>query len=704
MALLLLLLALVLISFIMKKIMELLKRIPWRRNAKFTLMKQELIPELIPIKTLNYQTVQKTLSVLYPLPCSKSNRYQYISNTADLASVCSEVLSKQLVLGVDIENDCIRSYYGKTCLIQVSTAHNRTFLVDCLAMPGEVISNNLGPIMQNSKIIKIFHNCSCDVLWLQRDFNGMRCNNIFDTYIMAQKLGQLKSLGLEKLWSHYCQHKVPSEFKKQLQVSDWAARPLSKEQLDYAAMDPYFLIYLRSSLIIDFFKSEKFENKEKDLIRILKDMQSLSTDRTYDKNIFNRNVNYIGFLKRKLGVIDESAVVVEDVFAQLWSLRNKEGQIRDLDLYHLCNPNVLFTIASRLPESSEALNEIINKETKGHEFVHKYSKEIIQIILQSKAKWKNNPEQMRLNSPLFNNTLHKKNQTNKEKNLTSSVSKKTLYENCRIMDPDGEFLCNCDKRKTEWYLKRELATLITEEPFTIQLKFKPIGRDNRSQKQIEDDLFYTEPRDNSCVCCGAKNNLQKYHVIPTTYRQHLPKSCKAHRSHDILLLCSICHCKSTKNAEELMKELYDKYIAPQQTEEKAEMQRNMRKAKNLAKRMIEMKGKEQTEDLTKALTKITKSLIGAIIPLEEQKIIKPLSNTEAIENEKLEEIAKLNNDIEESAGAIVVRSINNIEEFIKMWRKRFVEHIKPRFLPKGWSVEHRIDRAFGEKSAFSKDD
>jgi hypothetical protein len=31
-----------------------------------------------------------------------------------------------------------------------------------------------------------------------------------------------------------------------------------------------------------------------------------------------------------------------------------------------------------------------------------------------------------------------------------------------------------------------------------------------------------------------------------------------------------------------------------------------------------------------------------------------------------------------------------VEKFIKMWRTHFVETIKPKFLPRGWNIEHKI--------------
>ena len=45
---------------------------------------------------------------------------------------------------------------------------------------------------------------------------------------------------------------------------------------------------------------------------------------------------------------------------------------------------------------------------------------------------------------------------------------------------------------------------------------------------------------------------------------------------------------------------------------------------------------------------------------------------------------------------------SRLEDFIRLWRSDFLEGMKPKFLPKGWNVEHKMQRSFGEKSVFNK--
>ena len=45
-----------------------------------------------------------------------------------------------------------------------------------------------------------------------------------------------------------------------------------------------------------------------------------------------------------------------------------------------------------------------------------------------------------------------------------------------------------------------------------------------------------------------------------------------------------------------------------------------------------------------------------------------------------------------------------LPEFIKIWRQLFLDEMKPKFLPKNWSVDHWIIRKFGNNSKFYYDE
>ena len=47
---------------------------------------------------------------------------------------------------------------------------------------------------------------------------------------------------------------------------------------------------------------------------------------------------------------------------------------------------------------------------------------------------------------------------------------------------------------------------------------------------------------------------------------------------------------------------------------------------------------------------------------------------------------------------------DQLGDFIKMWRKHFLENNETKFLPTGWRIDHKLERQFGENSIFCKND
>ena len=58
--------------------------------------------------------------------------------------------------------------------------------------------------------------------------------------------------------------------------------------------------------------------------------------------------------------------------------------------------------------------------------------------------------------------------------LLNTVTKdRKIYGNCQVLSPEGHLMFRCESKKANWYLKRDLADIITDEPLVIKLKFQP---------------------------------------------------------------------------------------------------------------------------------------------------------------------------------------------------------------------------------------
>jgi ribonuclease D len=147
-------------------------------------------------------------------------------------------LAHTQVVAVDTESDSFHRYREKVCLIQM-TALDQDVIIDPLRLP------NLDPLRQmfaDPKVVKIFHDAGYDLLCLRRDF-GFEPRGLFDTMLASRLLGQTQ-FGLAAL----LRERFAFEADKKQQRSDWAQRPLSDAQLDYARYDTHFLPALHQAL------------------------------------------------------------------------------------------------------------------------------------------------------------------------------------------------------------------------------------------------------------------------------------------------------------------------------------------------------------------------------------------------------------------------------------------------------------------------
>ncbi|HJQ13580.1 MAG TPA: ribonuclease D, partial [Anaerolineales bacterium] len=144
-------------------------------------------------------------------------------------------LTAQSRLAVDTESNSLHAYRERVCLIQFTTP-TQDYVLDPLALSD---LSALRPIFNDPNIEKIFHAAEYDLICLRRDFD-FQFSNLFDTMHAARVLGY-PYVGLDNLLAE----KFQFEMDKRHQKADWAVRPLTPAQLDYARLDTHFLFGLR---------------------------------------------------------------------------------------------------------------------------------------------------------------------------------------------------------------------------------------------------------------------------------------------------------------------------------------------------------------------------------------------------------------------------------------------------------------------------
>ncbi|XP_039254782.2 exonuclease 3'-5' domain-containing protein 2-like isoform X1 [Styela clava] len=252
-----------------------------------------------------------------------------------------------------------------------------------------------------------------------------------------------------------------------------------------------------------------------------------------------------------------------------------------------------------------------------------------------------------------------------------------LYDNCKLQAPDGQLLSTCDRKKALWYMEKNLAELICEDPLTIRLYFEPSGRPD------DDRDYYLYEKENKCVVCGSTESFVRKNVIPHEYRKHFALAMKDHTSHDILLLCLPCHQQSNYYDCLLRRQLAEEFKAPQGSIQAA--------------RMFEDPERRSVRSAGRALQN-SKNKLPENRKRELDLILAEFFNVDDVTDEIISEACELETRVENEAyvphGEKVVLSIfkdqgtQGMLDFERRWREHFLKNMQPKYLPVLWSVDH----------------
>jgi ribonuclease D len=163
---------------------------------------------------------------------------QLIQQHDELEALCARLrLAGHVAVDTEFIRD--RSYFARTCLVQLAT-EDEIALVDPLALPG---MEPLRAVMLAPEVVKVLHAGRQD-LEIFFGLYGEVPAPIFDTQVAAALLGLGDQVGqaplVEKL--------LGVVLDKAGRLTDWARRPLSPDQLRYAAADVAYLLPLQRML------------------------------------------------------------------------------------------------------------------------------------------------------------------------------------------------------------------------------------------------------------------------------------------------------------------------------------------------------------------------------------------------------------------------------------------------------------------------
>jgi ribonuclease D len=167
-----------------------------------------------------------------------------------------DAIRPEPVLAFDTESNSFHVYRERVCLLQLST-RTQDYVID----PFAVDVAPLGAVLCDGRET-VLHGADYDVRCLKREY-GWRLPRLFDTMAAARRLGR-EGLGLSALVEQHFGVRLSKAFQR----SDWGHRPLTREQLAYAALDTRFLLPLRDLLAGELDQRNAVEEARREFDRI----------------------------------------------------------------------------------------------------------------------------------------------------------------------------------------------------------------------------------------------------------------------------------------------------------------------------------------------------------------------------------------------------------------------------------------------------
>lgn len=237
---------------------------------------------------------------------------------------------------------------------------------------------------------------------------------------------------------------------------------------------------------------------------------------------------------------------------------------------------------------------------------------------------------------------------------TNNVLNKTNYGSWKVFHPTGKLMFRCVEKRANWYLSRNLAEVIGDNEIKLLFTPKGTGEDH-------DGLVIKE---NRCVCCGKEDNLTRHHIVPREFRRHFPIEMKARNSYDVMLLCVDHHAEYEAKARILKAELlgdFDLYQA--------------------RKRMSVQYERLMEGDINDVAEEKTRSRILTEFP-DANFTMEDCTNKISLVEQEFPTLKVVTEYMKR----------NDLQSFVELWRKHFLDNLPCLFLPEGWRADKKISK------------
>lgn len=264
---------------------------------------------------------------------NRDNNVVWVEDQESLEAL-GERMMRFHAFSLDTEQDAFHAYRPKICLIQIRCG-GVEYAVDALRLND--LSALAVPLADKDRVT-IAHAAENDVDLLRRGF-GLQVRGLFDTMAAAHRLGY-KRCGLARLVETHFDVVIDKKYQR----SDWRKRPLSGEQIAYAARDVRFLPCLYRILSAELAAAGETKAANADFRRIERAEHTPKRARIDDY--------------RRIAGFSELRPVEREIFRLLFALRQRVASQDDRALFRVCGNQPLIAIAMSAPTNMETLSSI----------------------------------------------------------------------------------------------------------------------------------------------------------------------------------------------------------------------------------------------------------------------------------------------------------------------------------------------------------
>ena len=256
---------------------------------------------------------------------------ELIKTNKELKEACKK-LNKAKFITIDTEFIREKTYWSQLCLIQVCSGESE-FIIDPLEE--DIDLKPFIKILNKKSILKVFHSGRQDIEIFFK-ISGKIPSPIFDTQIAAMVCGFGDSVGYEKLVDKLLRKKID----KSSRFSNWAKRPLTNKQLNYAIGDVTHLFEIYP-LLNDALKEKKRTRWLDEELKILTSENTYNTD----PELAYKRLKIRGYDLKTRGVT-----------FQLAKWREERAQNNNIPRGRVIRDDIIYELSSMKPQS---INEIM---------------------------------------------------------------------------------------------------------------------------------------------------------------------------------------------------------------------------------------------------------------------------------------------------------------------------------------------------------